>query len=251
MNILKLRAAFIDETKKIPMGERLTLSSLKYQEYIEDILFDYDDELKCKHFSKEVKPYLRRMNFTGIDFTNFYCKNFNFMGLKGVKINPQTIYAKDLTKAKCKGVLFTGPFDDVCVVRTSFKGSKGARINPQTVKDKDLRKTKCADVKFIGPFNGVKISGTDFESSTCARINPQTIFGKDLRKTRCTSVEFFGSFDDAIIEETNFKGSVGARIAPENTRGVIVNTVFTDAEIIERNPREMVSEEKPKKLVKK
>ena len=251
MNISKLRTAFVDEVKKIPNGERLTLSSLKHQEYIEDILFDYDNELKCKRFSKEVKPYLRRMDFTGIDFANFYCKSFNFMGLKGVKINPQTIYDKDLTKAKCKGVLFTGPFDDVFVARTSFKGSKGVRINPQTVKYKDLRKTKCADVKFIGPFNDVKVSGTDFESSTCARINPQTIFGKDLRKTRCASVEFFGSFDDVIIEETNFKGSVGARIVPESTRGVIVNTIFTDAEIIERSSRKMGSDEKPKELVKK
>lgn len=251
MNILKLRKVFIDEVKKIPNGERLALSSLKYQEYIEDILFDYNDELKCKYFSKEVKPYLRRMDFTGIDFTDFYCKSFNFMGLKGVKLNPQTVYAKDLTKAKCKGVLFTGPFDDVCIVRTSFKGSKGARVNPQTIKDKDLRKTKCADVKFIGPFNDVKISGTDFESSTCARINPQKIFAKDLRKTRCKNAEFFGSFDDVIIEETNFKGSVGARIIPENTRGVIVNTIFTDAEIIERNSKKINSGEKPKELVKK
>ena len=58
----------------------------------------------------------------------------SFNGCKNVRINPQTIFEKDLTQAKLKGVDFTGfSFDGCSLWETNFKGSIGAKINPNKV----------------------------------------------------------------------------------------------------------------------
>ena len=48
---------------------------------------------------------------------------YDFSKLTGVKINPQTVYQKDLSYSYLKKVVFIGPFDGVNVENTIFEFS--------------------------------------------------------------------------------------------------------------------------------
>lgn len=59
-----------------------------------------------------------------------------FNGCKNVRINPQTIFEKDLSHASLNGVDFTNQSFDGCKLwETNFKGSIGAKLNPNKVKN--------------------------------------------------------------------------------------------------------------------
>ena len=189
-------------------GKRLKLSDLDCsKESLDRIIFDrsiYNG--KCIfHVLFRLKS---RIDFDGVSFDGVNISGTDFTGSKGVRINPQTIYAKNLSNAICQGVKFIGLFDGVNISGANFTGSKGAKINPQTIFVKDLERTKCTDVEFIGPFDDAKISGADFTGSKGAMIDPQTIYDKNLWGTVCSGVEFTGSFDNVKMnDETSLDGS--------------------------------------------
>ena len=181
------------------------------KEVLDKIIFDYyyNNGTKYKKFCTEFKNkyYLEKLDFDGVDFSDFYCESFDFSTIKGININPQTIYAKNLSNAICQGVKFVGPFDGVNLYCTDFTNSKGVKINPQLVCNKDLRGAVCSGVEFTGSFDGVLITDTSFANSKNAKIDPQTVYNKDLRRTNCQDVEFTGSFDDTYIVDGIFDGS--------------------------------------------
>ncbi len=178
---------------------------------------------------------LSLVNFDG--FTTY--KRFSFKGSKGVKINPQTIYEKDLSYFQFTDVEFTGPFDGCKIEDVDFTGSKGAKINPQTIGDKfykRLSKCKVADVEFIGPFDKCHIADVNFKGSKGAKINPQTVYDKRLSECKFADVEFIGPFDECYISRNDFTGSKGAKINPQTLGNEyfkgFVDCKFTDVEFI-------------------
>lgn len=110
-------------------------------------------------------------------FENVRIRGTKFDRNKKIKLNPQTVFRKDLTESKLKGINFTGcSFDDVTLVNTDFTGSTGVIINPQTIKDKRLTGAKLYGVNLKGnSFDNAKINHADFTGSIGARINPNTI----------------------------------------------------------------------------
>jgi hypothetical protein len=52
----------------------------------------------------------------------------DFTGSKGAKINPQTIYEKNLDSTKCADVEFIGSFNDVGIEFADFTGSNYEEI---------------------------------------------------------------------------------------------------------------------------
>lgn len=100
-----------------------------------------------------------------------------------VKVDPQTVFKKDLTKAKLTGIDFTNcSFDDVILVGTDFTGTTGVKINPQTIKDKQLTEAKLFGVDFTGcSFDNAKINYADFTRSIGAKINPNKINNDGFR----------------------------------------------------------------------
>ena len=204
-------------------NNRLKLSDLDCsKEILDKIIFNYNyvdgsKENKFKVFCLELnKDKIRKkIDFDGIDFSDFYFNYDDLSGTKGIKINPQTVYGKMLSNIVCRDVEFIGSFDGVYVSGTDFTGSKNAKINPQTIYKKNLSRTKCADVEFIGSFDGVNIENANFSGSKNAKINPQTIYDKNLFGVKCASVEFIGPFDGVNIENTNFNGSKNAIINPQ------------------------------------
>ena len=213
-----IRKLIVDAVTNIDSasGKRLKLSNLDCsKKLLNRIIFDYYkncEYMPYKYFYNkfERKEITEKLDFDGVDFSDFNCIGFDFGDVKGIgiSINPQTIYKKDLSNAICQGVKFIGLFDGVDISGANFTGSKGAKINPQTIYKKNLRGTRCTDVEFIGPFDRIMISGADFTGSKGAMIDPQTIYDKNLLRTVCTDVEFTGSFDNVRMnDETLLEGS--------------------------------------------
>jgi len=169
-------------------------------EELKEILFEksinYNGE---EHyvFYDELESVIHKIDLSNVSFDNVYVEEIDFSNLHGVKINPQTIYDKNLYKTILNGVEFVTDdkniidlFDGVDVRCANFTGSKGAKINPQTIKGKNLYSCVLCDVDFTGfSFDGVSIEYTDFEGSKGAKINPITTNVSDDETDWC-NVEF-------------------------------------------------------------
>lgn len=145
---------------------------------------------------KVYKKSLQYANLSGVEFISGKGKNsridmfegvnirgVKFEGNKNIRINPQTIYQKDLTETKLNGIDFTDcSFDDVTVVNADFTGATGVKINPQIIKNKQLTKAKLFGVDFTGySFDNAIINYTDFTGSIGAIINPNKINNIEFR----------------------------------------------------------------------
>lgn len=102
------------------------------KEELEDIIFEYENPKKKKMAFNFTL--IKKIDLSGVDFTNVDISGLNFNGSKGVQINPQTVYNKDLSDVTATDVEFIGSFDDVLIVKSDFTGSKGARIDDDTAK---------------------------------------------------------------------------------------------------------------------
>ena len=60
--------------------------------------------------------------FYGISFKDFFAFGFDFTGFKGVAIDPQKVFDKDLSFANLNGVTIINTFDDVKYEGTNFEG---------------------------------------------------------------------------------------------------------------------------------
>ena len=207
--ILLLRQKIMQELDKLEDGIRVTLD---YEpRIIELILFDYIGNNK-KVFALP-RHILEKIDFSNVSFDCFVIhkcsygigRGFDFTGLYGVKINPQTIYEKDLRIGIYNGVEFTGPFDDTLMSYSNFEGSKNAFIDPNVIRHSYesmnnheviviLEECIFKDVTFIKPFKSSKlvtkecISYGGFGGGGSKDIN---VVGR--KKFRFDDVDFTGS----------------------------------------------------------
>lgn len=208
-SITRLRKILIDELKDYP-GKPILLPFDDV--LLEKILFDYSC-YRGKEFETSISEILTKINYSNISFKNFNALKFDFSSYVGIKINPQELWQYDLNYAICKGVEFTGSFDNVKIRGTNFTGSTGVKIDPQTIDSKSLLKTICCDVEFIGSFDGVMLESANFKGSRGARINPQEVAKRNLKNTICANVKFIGpygskpNFEGLEIDGANFTGS--------------------------------------------
>ena len=56
---------------------------------------------------------MKKVNFEGISFDGFLAYGFDFTGFKGIALDPQKVYDKDLSYANLNGVTIINTFDDV------------------------------------------------------------------------------------------------------------------------------------------
>lgn len=155
--IEQLRKILLEELKKLESGKSVLLPYPSY--FLRMLLFngvDYDISL-CSVYHK--------IDFSNVDFSGIRVSHTIFDGMIGVKINPQTVYEKDLSYGVYEGVEFIGPFDNVNVEGASFRGSINAIINPQKVYRKNMNDTDCCDATIIGSFDGVSCDNINLEGS--------------------------------------------------------------------------------------
>lgn len=166
ISFARLREVLKEELKKYE-GEPVLLP---YDtDFLDKLIFEPVESRNAKVFSSTLVEVLNKINFSNVRFNNFFMNEFDFSTLKGVKIDPQSIYEKCMTDLICKGVTFIGNFNGVYLDNVNFEGSIGAKID--TIKVGNLTNCKCANVEFISrngePVNlgCVKTYGTDFNGS--------------------------------------------------------------------------------------
>ena len=184
-------------------------------EFIEDLIFDIDKN-GGKTFARELKKVINKIDFTGINFDNFNCFEYDFSNTFGIEIDPEKVHSKNIIGAKFTNVTFIGIFKYINITNVDFTGSKNAVID-LSISSRNLYENKFCDVKFIGELEG-SIYGCDFSGSTGAIINPQKIDKNDLSNCIFKDVEFTGPFDNAIIKGSDFGGSKGAVIDPQKIK---------------------------------
>lgn len=80
-------------------------------ELAEEILFNIDENgMKTFAFPVEL---MKKVNFEGISFDGFLAYAFDFTGFKGISLDPQKVYNKELSYANLNGVTIINTFDDV------------------------------------------------------------------------------------------------------------------------------------------
>lgn len=214
------------------------------EEILKQLFFEYDEKKEAFHFiseyfmSSEIRNLMKKIDFSNISFDNFrFIKTLgmDFSGFTGVKINPQTIYDRDLSQSILTDVEFTGPFDGCAIDNCNFRGSRGAVINPQTILNKNLSNCTLASTTIRGDFDNVAISGTNFEGTKGKiLINPQLIANKNLNNTTLAGVIFYGPFDETAIGRASFVGSKEAYIDLKTIASKdLTDTFLYDANIID------------------
>lgn len=91
--IEKLRKDLVSELLKYEGNEKIKLD-LSIEE-LEDLIFTFN----CSGARKIAINFelIKKLDLSGVSFDNVDIRHLDFTGSKGVKINPQTVYNKNLT----------------------------------------------------------------------------------------------------------------------------------------------------------
>ena len=106
-------------------------------EFVEELLFN-TDEFGMKTFAFPIEL-MKKVDFRGISFDNFFAYGFDFSLFKGISIDPQKVFDKDLSYANLNGVIITNTFDGVTVNGTEIEGMF---YKTWKIKFKNLAKSK-------------------------------------------------------------------------------------------------------------
>ncbi|MBQ6282079.1 MAG: hypothetical protein IJK66_00915 [Bacilli bacterium] len=222
-----LRQKLVSELSKVEPGVYV---KLKYDSRIIDaLLFDYETRDKGTRKSFAIPLELAsKIDYTGIDFDNFNARHFDFREFYGVKINPQTVYDKDLIYCKFNGVTFIGPFHGAKIDHSDFTGSSGAYIGPMQLHHErdwnheeviDINSCKFTDVHFIGTLGKdskykLKMDFCDFTGSKDAKIDLSGIDPySGFRNCVLNGATIYGEFsEDFNLKQVNFTGAKNGKL---------------------------------------
>ena len=218
--IYKIREELINKLNQIEDGIHIKLNyDLRILEAIifktgdnKCIMDQFGNRKQCAKCFALQKETLTKIDFGNIDFTNFNAIGFDFTGLYNVKLNPQTIWNKNLMGSTLNGVEFIGPFDDVTLNQvdsgyiTDFTGSIGATIDISKIHklyDEYVFLNDCIfnGVTFTSPF---KCLGYTNIHGYRMPINPQ-ITGSDFTGSRGAIIypnEMYFSLTNCILKDT-------------------------------------------------
>lgn len=189
------------------------------KEEVIKLLFDKKIDKNGKKYyeiNKTMDNVKNKIDFSDVPFDDVKVSSKDFTGTKGVKINPQTIYQKDLSGTILNGVEIIGQnsinkvdiFEGVSLAHTNFKGSSGAHMNPQTIKNKALTGSNLSGIDFTGcSFDGVNIRGANFAGSIGVKINPFLVSEIDdvyLQDVELTDLPTFPSWITIHLEGSNY-----------------------------------------------
>jgi len=89
-------------------------------EIAEEILFNID-EIGMKTFAFPLEL-MKKVNFEGISFENFFAYGIDFTGFKGISLDPQKVFDKNLSYSNLNGVTIVNTFDDVILDGVETEG---------------------------------------------------------------------------------------------------------------------------------
>lgn len=155
-------------------------------------------------FIADLENVYKKLDWSNIPMDRVRVAGRDLSRYPNIKINPQTIHNKDLSNTICKGVEFTGLFDDVDITRINLNDSINAVINPQTVKNRDFTYGSFKGVRFIDTFDGCTIMGANFDGSINCKIDVSKVNQKMLTKANLGSTMLSGSFYGCNTQNTKF-----------------------------------------------
>lgn len=155
-------------------------------------------------FIADLENVYKKLDWSNIPMDRVRVAGRDLSRYPNIKINPQTIHNKDLSNTICKGVEFTGLFDDVDITRINLNDSINAIINPQTVKNRDFTYGSFKGVRFIDTFDGCTIMGANFDGSINCKIDVSKVNQKMLTKANLGSTMLSGSFYGCNTQNTKF-----------------------------------------------
>ncbi len=169
---------------------------------------------------------LRKIDMSNVSFDNVVCMGYNFAGLTGVKINPDTVFP-DFRGASFVGVEFVKPIEGCIIQDTIFSNSKGAVIVPS--KNKLLGSNTYHSVTFKGSIeypNTVK--DDSFEGSKGALIKAESM---DFTGAILDDAKIDGDFYGCTIGDTDFRGAKSVtdgmiEMNPNAVAGTLSNCKF-------------------------
>src|SRR5574344_2695634 len=131
-NIEELREKLICELTAYKGTEKIKLNIKK--EILDKILFQMINPkgIKHKEFAFDFKL-MKKLDLSKVSFDNVNIIAENFTGSYGVKINPQTIYRRNMVEATLAGVTFIGSFDKVAINGADCTRSKNAFVDPESI----------------------------------------------------------------------------------------------------------------------
>lgn len=215
-----------DDVDYLPLYKRILSTELSLTSHPIKLPLSEDIKRKLLFYEKEnsklvpndfFKEFQEKIDFSNISFDNVSVRCLDLSKLKGAKINPQTVWDKNLEGTKCNGHDFTGcSFDDVLVMYTDFTGATAVKINPQTLRSKALVGSICNGLDFTDcSFDGVAIRDANFRGSRGVKINPQKVYNKNLVGTVLSGVELTDTLDNTSIRKTIFEGVINAVVNPQ------------------------------------
>ena len=238
-----LREKLIERLSKLEDGIHIKLD---YDPIIIDsLLFKKEESYPIyKEFVSDLSiEVLKKIDFSNVDFTDFFAKNFDFSKLYGVRLNPKKVYDNSLENSIFKGVYFTDSLDGCEISGADFTGSINAKLNPNTLPfDRfaiiDLRNCKFSDVTFTKAFLGnfaikFSLSDIDFTGSHNAVIYMRSL-GDGLFNCKLNGVTLIGDIKH-FITGTDFTGAISktlgfttkVKIDPQR----VENKDFTDTKL--------------------
>ena len=206
-DIKEIRKIFIEELINYE-GKPILFDKIS-RHVLDKIIFDYHTEGNevYKTISKEILDIASKIDFLNVSFDNADVQSMDFENFHNVRINPQTVYKKDLSYGYFKNVRFIGRFDNVDIECATFENNKGLYINPETIKDKNMSGASLNSAVITGGFKGVDITHVDFAGSTSAIIDVSKIKNRDLSFVKLKDAYVKGTFREVELYGTDFRGA--------------------------------------------
>ena len=159
--IKKIRSELEEELKQYDIEQghiQLNIPS----KVLEQIIFKYNKVRDCLELAFDFEQ-IKKLDLSSISFDGVKVFNKDFSNSKGIKINPQTVYEKNLMNTVLKEVEFVGLFDDVKIKGASFKGSIGAIVDLRDIYQNAARNVDFCDAYVISSkYRGAQINGASF-----------------------------------------------------------------------------------------
>lgn len=147
--IKKIRSELEQELKQYDIEQghiQLNIPS----KVLEKIIFEHDYTCDCLEFAFDFEQ-IKKLDLSSISFDGVKVFNKDFSNSKGVKINPQTVYEKNIMNTVLKDVEIIGLFTDVKISGASFKGSTGAYIDLRYIYGNNARNVDFCDAFVLHP----------------------------------------------------------------------------------------------------
>lgn len=168
-------------------------SKLEHYDFPKHTLLDIDEEVYREiMLNKEDNSFaipfdlVKKLDLSNFSFDNVNVRYLDFRGSKGVVINPEKVFNKDLSYCILEGAKIEGSFDDTAIYYTNFKGTNGIKINPQKIKGKNIAGCVLTDTTITGSFDDVFIRGTVFAGSCGAIVDLDKIYQGNIQHTDFT-----------------------------------------------------------------